>query len=137
MLQLPVPAQPVAASPITLGPDPHAQRRLACRYGTLQEDVFLPSISHELRVNAAVANGVPIQRAQIEAALSMMIDEEELRSHGHTWQYLSVHATHGSGTGEVGGVDSRDEAALLKAELRALALALEDHQGWQALGLSN
>ena len=137
MLQLPVPAQQVVASPFEVRPDPDAQRRLACRYGTLQEDVFVPSVSLDLRVQAAVANGVPVQRAQIEAALSLMIDEEELRSHSLTWQYLVVHATHGSGTGEVGGVDSRDEAALLRAELRALSLALEDHQGWQALGLSN
>ena len=137
MLQLPVPAQPVVASPITVHPDPDAQRRLACRYGTLQEDLFVPSVSHELRVQAAIANGVPPHRAQIEAALSLMIDEEELRSHGQTWQYLSVQAHYGSGTGEVGGVDSRDEAALLRAELRALSFALEDHQGWQALGLSN
>ena len=137
MLQLPLPAQPVVASPITVRPDPHAQRRLACRYGTLPDDVFVPSVSLDLRVQAAIANGVPEARARLEVALSLMIDEEELRSHGETWQYLSVHATHGSGTGEVGGVDSRDEAALLRAELRALSLALEDHQGWQALGLSN
>ncbi|WP_407542974.1 hypothetical protein Q0M94_25200 (plasmid) [Deinococcus radiomollis] len=137
MLQLPVPAQPVVASPVTVGPDPHAQRRLACRYGTLQNDVFIPSVSLDLRVKAAVANGVPEARARIEAALSLMTDEEELRSHGMTWQYLSVRAQHGAGTGEVGGVDSRDEAALLRAELRALALATLDDQGWQALGLSN
>jgi hypothetical protein len=137
MLLLPVPAQPVVASPITVRPDPHAQRRLACRYGTLQDNVFVPSVDLNLRVQAAVANGVPETRARIEATLSLMIDEEELRSHGVTWQYLSVHAHHGTGTAEVGGVDSRDEAALLRAELRALALAVDDHQGWQALGLSN
>ncbi len=97
----------------------------------------MPSVDHDLRVRAAIANGVPIHRARIEVALSLMIDEEELRSHGQTWQYLNVHAHHGAGTGEVGGVDSRDEAALLRAELRALTLALEDHQGWQALGFSN
>jgi hypothetical protein len=137
MLLLPVPAQPVVASPITVRPDPHAQRRLACRYGTLQDNVFVPSVDLNLRVQAAVANGVPETRARIEATLSLMIDEEELRSHGVTWQYLSVHAHHGAGTAEVDGVDSRDEAALLRAELRALALAIEDDQGWQALGLSN
>jgi hypothetical protein len=137
MLQLPVPAQPVVASPFEVRPDPHAQRRLACRYGTLQNDVFVPSVSLDLRVQATVANGVPEARARIEATLSLMIDEEELRSHGVTWQYLSVHAHHGAGTAEVDGVDSRDEAALLRAELRALALAIEDDQGWQALGLSN
>ena len=137
MLQLPVPAQPVVTSPITVRPDPHAQRRLACRYGTLRENVFVPSVNLDLRVQAAIANGVPETRARIEATLSLLIDEEELRSYEVTWQYLSVHAQYGAGTGEVGGVDSRDEAALLRAELRALALALDDHQGWQALGLSN
>ena len=137
MLQLPVPAQPVVASPFEVRPDPHAQRRLACRYGTLQNNVFIPSVGLDLRVLAAVANGVPETRARIEAALSLMTDEEELRSHNLTWQYLSVHAHYGAGKGEIDGVDSRDEEALLRAELRALALAIEDDQGWQALGLSN
>ena len=92
MLQLPVPAQPVVTSPITVRPDPHAQRRLACRYGTLRENVFVPSVNLDLRVQAAIANGVPETRARIEATLSLMIDEEELRSYEVTWQYLSVHA---------------------------------------------
>jgi hypothetical protein len=77
MLQLPLPTQPVVASPFEVHPDPHAQRRLACRYGTLQDDVFVPSVCLDLRVQAAVANGMPEARACIEGTLALMIDEED------------------------------------------------------------
>ncbi len=116
-------------------PDPNFRRLLAAQYGTLHGETFMPAVSFELRVRAAVANSVPHTQARMDAANSLKADERKLREHGTSWSFVILTAHFGSGQGEVTGVDSSDPEGVSFARTLALLRAVEDDRAWTDLGL--
>lgn len=129
-----LPFRPPLAAART-SPDPNFHRLLAARYGTLNAGTFLPAVPFDLRVKAAVANGVPIAQAVQDAKLTLQTDELKLRDHGTGWSFLTVTACFRSGQGEVTGVDSSDAEGMRVAAALALLRAVEDDRAWAGLGL--
>ncbi|WP_189091562.1 hypothetical protein [Deinococcus ruber] len=135
MLHLPSPSAPPFLL-YEIVPEPDAARFLASRYGTLQNDVFLPAIPLDIRVQAATALGVPEHQATQDAQDALAHEEAKLRNHGRDWVLICVRTTFGCGYGEVRGVDSSDTAAINDAQRQALNLAVDEDQSWAPLGLS-